>query len=174
MMKICFWIQRRSNYIDYLQNLSFRPTGEIVLVSLAMVLPCFVSRNSSQWQKKQTYKPDSVTNKLVPYHLSSPNITIGINLSTLRQRARNPCPDCSGVDILEISPHRVYLVSLQHYLYLLSVALVLEESERYSESTDGRYPLCFSVVSGLSSLPINRNGDKAVCGTKVGIFEFIL
>jgi len=30
----------------------------------------------------------------------------------------------SNVDILGVSPHRVYLISLQHYLYLLSVALV--------------------------------------------------
>jgi hypothetical protein len=30
-------------------------------------------------------------------------------------------------NILEISPHRVYLVSLQHYLYILSVALVLAQ-----------------------------------------------
>lgn len=28
-------------------------------------------------------------------------------------------------DILGIAPHRVYRISLQHYLYLLSVALVL-------------------------------------------------
>jgi len=27
-------------------------------------------------------------------------------------------------------------------------------------------------VSGLSSLPINQDGDKAVCGAKVGILEF--
>ena len=41
-------------------------------------------------KKKQTYKPDSVINKLTPYHLSSSDITIGINLSTLRQRASHP------------------------------------------------------------------------------------
>ena len=54
-----------------------------------------------------------------------------------------------NVDILEISPHRVYLVSLQHYLYILSVALVLSYPET-SGQNDGSYPLCFSVVSGLS------------------------
>ena len=31
----------------------------------------------------------------------------------------------SNVGICGISPHRVYLISLQHYLYMLSVALVL-------------------------------------------------
>ena len=41
------------------------------------------------------------------------------------------------IDILEISPHRVYLVSLQLNLYILSVALVLENSEKIqSKLTD--------------------------------------
>lgn len=38
----------------------------------------------------QTYKPDSVTNKLVPYHLSRIVITHNLYLSTLQQRASNP------------------------------------------------------------------------------------
>jgi len=32
---------------------------------------------------------------------------------------------CLTMSILDIAPHRVYLVALQHYLYILSVALVL-------------------------------------------------
>jgi len=31
----------------------------------------------------------------------------------------------SGIGLFGIAPHRVYLISLQHYLYILSVALVL-------------------------------------------------
>jgi hypothetical protein len=69
-----------------------------------------------------------------------------------------------NADILDISPHRVYLVSLQHYLYILSVALVLITPKSV---TDGRYPLCFSLVSGLSSLLIAQNDDKAVCGANL-------
>ncbi|MET0759961.1 MAG: hypothetical protein ABWZ56_06045, partial [Flavobacterium sp.] len=32
---------------------------------------------------------------------------------------------------------------------------------------DGCYPLCYSLVSGLSSLLIAQNGDKAVCGANL-------
>jgi len=70
-----------------------------------------------------------------------------------------------GADILGISPHRVYLVSLQHYLYILSVALVLPKL------------LLVTGVTRYATLwcpdfpPFNKlNGDKAVCGAKVGIF----
>ncbi len=41
----------------------------------------------------------------------------------LKHRASSP----QALNIHGISPHRVYLVSLQHYLYILSVALVLLE-----------------------------------------------
>lgn len=34
----------------------------------------------------------------------------------------------SKASVHDISPHRVYLISLQHYLYILSVALVLSRS----------------------------------------------
>jgi hypothetical protein len=29
------------------------------------------------------------------------------------------------------------------------------------------------VVSGLSSLPMNRDDDKAVCGAKIGFYDVI-
>jgi hypothetical protein len=32
-----------------------------------------------------------------------------------------------------------------------------------ADKPDGCYPLCFSMVSGLSSFLIAQNGDKAVC-----------
>ncbi len=41
-------------------------------------------------KKMQTYKPDSVNNKLMPYHLSNLAITHKLHLSTLRQRTSNP------------------------------------------------------------------------------------
>lgn len=60
----------------------------------------------------------------MPYHLSGLRVTPQLYLSTLRQ-GRAALSGKPGADILEISPHRVYLISLQHYLYILSVALVL-------------------------------------------------
>ena len=71
-------------------------------------------------EKKQACKPDSVSPR-DPYHLSGCNITVTIYLPTPRHRASSP----TIAGIHDISPHRVYLVSLQHYLYILSVALVL-------------------------------------------------
>ena len=50
----------------------------------------FMSWEKKQFKKKQTYKPDSVSDKSEPYHLSSPTITQWIYLSTLRQRASHP------------------------------------------------------------------------------------
>ncbi|MES2747333.1 MAG: hypothetical protein V4648_03080, partial [Bacteroidota bacterium] len=70
-------------------------------------------------------------------------------------------------DILEISPHRVYLVSLQHYLYILSVALVLF---RLLETTDViRYATLWCPDFPPSRL-LGREDDKAVCGAKVVIY----
>ena len=61
-----------------------------------------------------------------PYHLSRFCITTKLKLPTLQHRTSRPyLTEARVVDILGISPHRVYLVSLQHYLYILSVALVL-------------------------------------------------
>ena len=68
----------------------------------------------------QACKPDSVF-PWNPYHLSKRNITAALYLPTPRRRADSP----TIAGIHGISPHRVYLVSLQHYLYILSVALVL-------------------------------------------------
>ena len=61
----------------------------------------------------------------------------------------------SSADLLGVAPYRVYLISLQPYLYILSVALVL-----FAKANDGRYPLYCSVVSGLSSLRPKANSDK--------------
>lgn len=61
----------------------------------------------------------------------------------------------SNADVFGVSPHRVYMISLQHYLYILSVALVLPHLRR----GDGRYPLCCTEVSGLSS---PRPGRRAI------------
>ena len=72
-------------------------------------------------KKKQTCKPDSVPRRSGP-----------LSFIQVRNYSRTPSfyPSTTdekplNADILEISPHRVYLVSLQPYLYILSVALVL-------------------------------------------------
>src|SRR5690625_3642875 len=65
-----------------------------------------------------------------------------------------------------IAPCRVYLISLQPDLYILSVALVLNVSGR-PDTNGGRYPLHCPVESGLSSLPLGKS-DKATCSTGKG------
>ena len=67
----------------------------------------------------------------------------------LKPRASSP----QSLNILDISPYRVYLVSLQHYLYILSVALVLSIN-----TEGGRYPLYCPLVSRLSS----RSNEPAI------------
>jgi hypothetical protein len=69
-----------------------------------------------------------------------------------------------NADILGISPHRVYLVSLQHYLYILSVALVL--TSRWTGVT--RYVAIWCPDFPPSA---KANDDKAVCGAKVAIYQ---
>jgi len=67
-----------------------------------------------------------------------------------------------NADILEISPHRVYLVSLQHYLYILSVALVLIPINR------NRRALPAMLLCGVRTfLHAFGRGDKAVCVANV-------
>ena len=67
-----------------------------------------------------------------------------------------------NADILEISPHRVYLVSLQHYLYLLSVALVLIPINR-----DRRVLPAMLLCGVRTFLHAFGRGDKAVCGANL-------
>ncbi len=69
--------------------------------------------------KKAGHKPDSVGPKALPI----------IYLDHWLPKGSNRLPFSSSVqpsntDLHGVSPHRVYLVSLQHYLYILSVALV--------------------------------------------------
>ncbi len=112
----------------------------------------------------QTCKPDSVFRYYRnPYHLSGLVITNKIYLPTLQLERVALCLQNKRAGIHGISSHRVYLVSLQHYLYILSVALV-----RPNKLGDGCYPLCYPVMSGLSSPP--KRDDKAVCVAKIGYF----
>lgn len=72
---------------------------------------------------KAGHKPDSVYPEL-----TSQGIPI-IYLGPWLPKGSNRLPFGSGVqpsstDLHDVSPHRVYMVSLQHYLYILSVALV--------------------------------------------------
>jgi len=71
-----------------------------------------------------------------------------------------------NADILGISPHRVYLVSLQHYLYILSVALVLALFLTPTGVT--RYA---SLWCPDFPPPNELSDDKAVCGAKVAIYQ---
>lgn len=73
--------------------------------------------------KKAGHKPDSVSLELLH---GLPIIYLGQKLPF----GSNRLPFSSGVqpsntDLHDVAPYRVYLVSLQHYLYILSVALVL-------------------------------------------------
>ena len=61
-----------------------------------------------------------------------------------------------------VAPYRVYLVSLQPYLYILSAALVL-----FVETNDGCYPLYCPMVSGLSSPRTRRAAIRDLLRTKV-------
>ena len=77
----------------------------------------------------------------------------------------------SSVDLLGVAPYRVYLISLQPYLYILSVALVL-----FAKANDGRYPLYCSLVSGLSSPRHTTSSDKrpALGKGKTLLIKFVL
>ena len=109
-------------------------------------------------EKIAGHKPDSV----VSYHLSRCTIT----------RHSNRLPVCSNepllnADLLGVAPYRVYLISLQLNLYILSVALVLS-----AYANDGRYPLYCSMVSGLSS-PAKAGSDKRPARNKGKILLII-
>ena len=67
-----------------------------------------------------------------------------------------------SADILGVAPYRVYLVSLQLNLYILSVALVL-----FAGANDGCYPLYCSMVSGLSSPRQRRAAIRDLLAAKV-------
>ncbi len=112
------------------------------------------------------YKPDSVRsakqvdNRLIIYldfQLPESSIRLPINSGVLP----------SNTDLHGVSPHRVYLISLQPYLYLLSVALVLPCNNIILLQDDGCYPLCCTLVSGLSSLTINIRAIRKPHHTKI-------
>ena len=63
-----------------------------------------------------------------------------------------------------IAPHRVYLVSLQHYLYILSAALVLKLKIVSTGVT--RYAMLWCPDFPLFKF---MNSDKAVCCAKIEI-----
>ena len=68
----------------------------------------------------QTYKPGSVSSKEVSI--------IYLVFSLLKRSNDLPWNQTRreiSLPIFGLAPHRVYLVSLQHYLYILSVALFL-------------------------------------------------
>lgn len=78
-------------------------------------------------------------------------------------------PSCIGREpsstgLRGISPHRVYMISLQHYLYILSVALVLIPT-----LVRDRRPLAAMLPYGARTFlsQINFGNDKAACPAKV-------
>ena len=106
----------------------------------------------------QTYKPGSVSRllEILIIYLGTQLLMCSIFLPF--DNGRGPL----NADILEISPHRVYLVSLQHYLYLLSVALVLIPINR------NRRALPAMLLCGVRTfLPDIHQGDKAVCSANL-------
>lgn len=79
-------------------------------------------------------------------------------------------PSCIGrvpssTGLRGISPHRVYLISLQHYLYILSVALVLKSPRRRRSRRPLAAMLPFGARTFLSR--INFGSDKAACCAKI-------
>src|SRR5690554_490075 len=115
----------------------------------------------------QAYKPDSVTAPMV----SRWYLIIYLDVPLPK---RSIClPSCIGREpsstgLRGISPHRVYLISLQHYLYILSAALVLKSPRRRGS----RRPLAVMLPYGVRTfLPNPREGedldDKAACCAKV-------
>ena len=123
---------------------------EIRLVSLnnRFVNPT-LSKNPLQTVKgffiKQIYKPDPVSKHNVLILIIYLRLLLPAYFSCLPSsiaRAR------SNTSLHDIAPHRVYLVSLQHDLYILSVALFLTSRWMAVNHYD------YTMVSGLSSHPI--------------------
>src|SRR5690554_7921572 len=114
----------------------------------------------------QAYKPDSVTAPMV----SRWYLIIYLDVPLPK---RSIClPSCIGrvpssTGLRGISPHRVYLISLQHYLYILSVALVL-----IPKLVRDRRPLAAMLPYGVRTFLLNPRqsenlDDKAACRVKV-------
>jgi hypothetical protein len=108
-------------------------------------------------KKKAGHKPDSVRPKALPI----------IYLDHWLPKGSNRLPFSSSVqpsntDLHGVSPHRVYLVSLQHYLYILSVALV-------RPAMSGRRVLPAMLHYGVRTfLPDgNRQVDKVTCSLQI-------
>ena len=112
------------------------------------------------WKKRANHKPDSVlisSDKCLSF--------ISDNDCSLAQTAYPPTLDepPSSVGLRGVAPHRVYLISLWHYPYILSVALVLASRRtgvtRYDALWCPDFPLHCS--------------DKLICsfsGAKIIIF----
>src|SRR5699024_3756562 len=85
---------------------------------------CFIIRDQDFKKiKEQIDKPDSVIRQWRSFIIYL-KLPLPITFSCLPSRLDGPSfPGLRG-----IAPHRVYLLALQHYLYLLSVALVLSQN----------------------------------------------
>ncbi len=105
---------------------------------------------------KQIYKPNSVCVSRIKFEKNTLIIYLRLllpaNFSCLPS---NIVRAHSIVSIHDIAPHRVYLISLQHNLYLLSVALFLTFRWMAVNHYD-----C-TMVFGLSSI-CKTNSDKAI------------
>ena len=123
--------------------------------------------------KKQIYKPDSVT---VSFPKTKQYLIIYLAPTLLSGsiflpfgKSEKPFTEQTVTNLLEISPHRVYLVSLQHYLYILSVALVLIPMNRDRRALPAML-LCGVRTFLLSSFQKTRRDDKAICCCKINDF----
>lgn len=117
---------------------------------------------------KQIYKPNSVGSKLVSESLlHKKKITLSFIYAYCYQQTLAAYPLTiarvrSNVSLHDIAPHRVYLVSLQHYLYILSVALV-------RPAKSGRRVLPVMLHYGVRTfLPDGyRQVDKVTCSLQI-------
>ena len=148
-MKNCFWNQKKNNFRQ--------PYSKKILAIDSQILKMIKNMWICGLIKKcrPISRVLSTLERGLIIYLGTQLLTCSIFLPF--DNGREPL----NADILEISPHRVYLVSLQHYLYLLSVALVLIQ---FLEPTG---------VTRYASLwcpdfpPRHKRGDKAVCSANL-------
>ena len=115
---------------------------------------------------KNSKKSRPISRILSPINRS---LIIYLDLALLRDSSYLPFSNGReplNADILDISPHRVYLVSLQHYLYILSVALVLISPVKTKPTGVTRYASLW-CPDFPPSRPKRRDDDKAVCGANL-------
>ena len=118
-------------------------------------------------KKKQTYKPDSVISELVSESKTNQKYLI-IYLDQQLLIDSSFLPFGNGRVILKCRYTWNFTAqSLPGFTTALSVHTFCCTCPPTIARCDGCYPLCYSLVSGLSFTP--KRDDKAVCEAKIGI-----